>query len=799
MAWLTSSSTSRKPRKLSKQPAKKSEHFQRRHQPAQDSELINQHSFVEDRCANSGPEITKHQRSQSASIVVDRSSHDESVLISDSTISTHGSHIMGSVMGPAPVNVPRNGGFGPDSYAGGNTAARKARPNSAAMGGHGPVPQPRRMPSMPPGSYAQFDNRPIMYNQMSRPSSSSSNGSSIMTRDSFEASMRSPASTRTSFGSWDSHPRRPEYGWQRPAPIKQYRRKAAQPGELFAAIPDEVLDLIMGNLRMLHMAESSFSCATCMMRDLCSVALGSKRLLKVARDALYANIQIVGSDSQTVRKRYKINHGSRMILLRRSLRSNPSIAAIVRTLKVPMQPQGMALDQYLNLVASVIMACPNFEQFHGPHQFYDHNFNRLFHALSTREKLKEMTWVVEPSSSQQHHRRPMADTDPEDLSPQQSAAFLELNMRWSHLTTLSIHCFPGAALTPVSLVSTALSTMPSLQTLHLSHLSQTSFDDTDLLSLPELKTLSLTNMPGITSSGLATFASRPASQSLKSFRLQHMDIDSLAALARVFQGLSSLESFTFVQFSIPVAPEDEVIWLFPYMVSKSLRKLHWDITGLETYANLADSILAKSIAAGGFPRLRVLRAPNDPEGLFQNLCKPVERIEKPSDKYRGRGLVATIDVRPNTPRTPTTPGKSPAKSLNAPPPFGLFEPKKASDLHQARLAAQKRLEEARKTPRFTVNVIDEDGTISENWGMAGFMGELGSQIHYHLLPDAGAADENGGLVQFADILDEKREDVQEKEGCTGRWNNYGYINYDKKSQEKWWHTERARWTEIRLS
>jgi hypothetical protein len=139
---------------------------------------------------------------------------------------------------------------------------------------------------MPPGSYAQFDNRPIMLNQMSRPSSSSSsNGSSIMTRDSYEASMRSPPSNRTSFGSWEAHPRRPEYGWQRPAPIKQYRKKA-QPGELFAAMPDEVLDLIMANLKVLHTTESSFSCATCLMRDLCSVSLGSRRLLKVARNAL---------------------------------------------------------------------------------------------------------------------------------------------------------------------------------------------------------------------------------------------------------------------------------------------------------------------------------------------------------------------------------------------------------------------------------------------------------------------------------------------------------------------------------
>lgn len=98
--------------------------------------------------------------------------------------------------------------------------------------------------------------------------------------------MRSPASTRTSFESWDSSPRRADYGWQRPAPIKQQRKRAA-PGELFAALPGEVLQLITRELRESHLAPNSISCATCMMRDLCSVATAAKKLLHPARVALY--------------------------------------------------------------------------------------------------------------------------------------------------------------------------------------------------------------------------------------------------------------------------------------------------------------------------------------------------------------------------------------------------------------------------------------------------------------------------------------------------------------------------------
>jgi hypothetical protein len=139
---------------------------------------------------------------------------------------------------------------------------------------------------MTPGSYAQFDNRPVVYDRNGRPlSSASSNGSTAMTRDSFESCMGSPASSRTSFESWESHPKRPECGHQRPSPIKQQRRKA-QPGEQMAALPDEVLDMIMSEVKNAHLNDRSTSCATCMMRDLCSVAMSSRRLLKIGRHAL---------------------------------------------------------------------------------------------------------------------------------------------------------------------------------------------------------------------------------------------------------------------------------------------------------------------------------------------------------------------------------------------------------------------------------------------------------------------------------------------------------------------------------
>ncbi|KAK8084428.1 hypothetical protein PG997_005699 [Apiospora hydei] len=193
--------------------------------------------------------------------------------------------------------------FVPVTAAGGGGGTKGGRPNmdrqssfgayNAASSPSSYFPQQPRSSTRPtpppiaPGSYAQFDNRPSPPLTWQRPSSSSSNASAstVMTRESL---MRSPASSRTSFESWDSSmsPRKADFSpsWQRPAPIKQYRRRA--PGELFAALPGEVMQLILDHLGDLHLEPSSTSCATCMMRDFCSVALSARKLLFHARTAL---------------------------------------------------------------------------------------------------------------------------------------------------------------------------------------------------------------------------------------------------------------------------------------------------------------------------------------------------------------------------------------------------------------------------------------------------------------------------------------------------------------------------------
>ena len=730
-----------------------------------------------------------------------------------------------------------------------------------------PKSSPLQAPAIDPASVQEarpaarlLADRPAMYPPQQRRASNASIASSTLashmsSHGSFDSRPRS--SSMSSQASFDSHysshssgsvspyasPRPPSAAhhyqlqvghslWARPHAIKQYRRKA-KPGELFAALPGEVLELILEHLKALHLAPGSTSCATCWMRDCCSVALSARKWLKYARVALYEDIQLNGQESLLMKKRMKGVPSGRLLLLRRTLRSDQQIAVIVHSLKVPtMAPAGSGVEEYYNMVASVIMACPNFERLVGLSPEYDHAFSRLFHALSTRRKLKQMDWVVEPSPFQRQHRIHATGSNlltPGDLQPFQSASFLDLHHNWQHLTHLVLHCLPGATLTPDTMLATALKGLVSLKNLHVSHLPQTSFNDRSLMALPALRSLTLSHLPGISTAGLSSFATAPAGASIQSLSLIHLEVNSLPALARTFSNLTALQSFTLVQSYPPVMPSDEMIWLFPYLASASLTKLHWDIPYLPTRASAGDVILAKSILANGFPALHSLRAPNDPEGVFQSICRPREKADHASDRYRGatrfdhgrssNGLPPGHSHSGSVASTGTAAGKSPTSPGFAPD--SLMMPREHSDLRQSRLAAQARIENARRFPRFFVDVTDEGGTLVEKFGIGAFIGTVESKINYLLTPDPGATDEGGGLVSMAELLgdcgedlvlrpkevkqkDSKRESKkdrevpeQTREGCTGRW-NMTHTSPDKKDRDKWTHVERGRWRGVSL-
>lgn len=525
----------------------------------------------------------------------------------------------------------------------------------------------------------------------------------------------------------------------------------------------------------------------------------------------------MGADSAAHKKKYKLILGPRLLLLRKTLRSNPNLAALVRSLKVP-RPDPSArgvtskqLDQYEDVVASVVMACPNLERLSGLTSGYDHSFKKIFHALSTRGQLKDMDWMIEPlpAVSTKQKQKPAQSAGlsrtnsglvvPSELDMSQAMAFLDHHRNWSMLASLSIHCLPGAVL-PDTLLAKTLTMLPSVRQLYLCNLPASAFNDKTLLSLPPLRTLSLTHIPGITSAGLSSFATCAASRSLQTLHLRHTPLTSLPALARIFSNLTSLSDFALVQSFPPLMPEADTfaLWMMPYLASTTVKKIHWDITSHRDCANVADDILAKSIAAAGFPRLTLLRAPQDPEAIFQGLCRPVAGIALRSDRF-------SVSSVPSTPVVDTVPA-SPARFLvkspktpQSPMEFDPMTPPACTDLRLARIAAQTRLEKASTQPRFSVFVTSEEGELVESFGLGGFLGTVGSPIRYHLHPDVGSTDQKGGIVDVRDLSGDYGESLAAgKEGCTGAWNRREGVVADKKEKETWFHTERGRWTGVNL-
>ncbi|TGO62185.1 hypothetical protein BOTNAR_0117g00240 [Botryotinia narcissicola] len=597
-------------------------------------------------------------------------------------------------------------------------------------------------------------------------------------------------------------------------------------GEGLLKLPEEILLVILRELKKSHLKAGSLSCATCWMRDLHSLGLSNKKWWSAARVILYEDIQLVGSDSSLhMKKKYKSKHGIRLRLLRRTLRSQPELAKYVKSLKVPSMPDSAKTkqdqDEYMDLVASVIMACPNLERVPGIYQPYDHEFTKFFHALGTRSKLVEKVWIIEPSpirrlyNASDEIENPVIVPGP--LRSEQYLDFLGLNSNWPHLQTLVLHCSPGGMIDS-PLFTEIFGRLPSLQGLYISNFPRTSFNDENLLSLPALKKLRLDSLPGITSNGLAAYASLPTSANLTSLSLISLPLRSLAILARFFTHLKSLKSFSLSQGPSPMLNDQNDIFLHPYLASSTLEHLHWEITNPDD--DKASEILAKSIAFSGFPNLKSLRAPTDFNGMLQRLCKPRSRIELPGDKYRNMGvgnpqnraatMPATIPVIPPPNRQSIFSRQSErrdsvmtGKSSNSSSLSLAYETHidgsgkhEMMSLLSARHAAQLRIDTA-TTPQFDIIIWDDDGQFLERFKLGTFIGKVESKIVYNLKPDIEGSDES---IMSVETLLEKGVESKSTDGCTGSWNiDLDSKSKDRKKRDWWWHTERERWRETKLA
>ncbi|KAL8954151.1 MAG: hypothetical protein Q9222_000035 [Ikaeria aurantiellina] len=447
--------------------------------------------------------------------------------------------------------------------------------------------------------------------------------------------------------------------------------------------------------------------------------------------------------------------GSRLKLLRRTLRERRVLAQYVRELKAPrLQPDQEAMDaRTLDLVASLVMACPNLERLVGFYPVYRHSFDRLTYALSTRPRLKEHIWIIGENAS--ITERSQKQLPPGLMDPEQVDNFLHFHDSWQSLTTLFLSSHKQGVLEK-DIIIQALHRLPSLQHLCIANLDVDDFDDTTLQLLPPIQSLRLEDLEGVTFWGLSEYSRTKACRGIKQLVLVRLDITYLSSISNLFLHLTNLRRFTLVQESSPEVAAGELVFQ-PVVASQQLLYLHWDIA----LPGSANENLASSIRAGGFPSLRMLRAPSDHDGMLQMVCRPRAQILLPSDKYSKAYRPTNGGDFAGLPRT-------------------LFTDRKL---------AQQRIEEARGTAKFKV-VVEEDGIVHEVHDIQGFMGTVGSSITYSLEPDVLGSDD--ALINFPDLLNVSRE-VTPRDGCTGLW------NASHPAGKRWWsHTERFRYHPVDL-
>ncbi|KAL9639360.1 MAG: hypothetical protein Q9204_001122 [Flavoplaca sp. TL-2023a] len=497
------------------------------------------------------------------------------------------------------------------------------------------------------------------------------------------------------------------------------------------------------------------SCETCHLRDLYALALVDRAWDRAVRPRLYSKVHIVGNDWPIHTKKFKMKSGVRLKLLRRTLRERRTLAQHVREIKVPrLQADGEPIEaKTLDVVASVVMTCPNLEKLIGFYPVYGHEFDRLTYALSTRPNVKEHVWIIgeNPSITE----RSLKQLPPGLMDFEQAGSFLHYHDRWRSLSMLLL-CSQNHGVLERDVFVQSLHRLPSLQHLCISNFDVDDFDDVTLQSLPPLQSLRLQDLEGVTFWGLSEFSRTRSAKGIRQLALVNLDITYLSAISNILLHLTSLQRFTLVQESSPEVAAGDLVFQ-PVIASQQLHYMHWDIL----VPGSANKNLASSIRAGGFPSLRTLRAPSDHDGQLQMLCRPRAQVVLPSDKYSKAYRASSEGSTSDTART----------------------------LFTARKLAQQRIEDARNTVKFKV-VIEEDGVVQEVFDIQGFIGTIGSRISYYLDSDVPGSD--NALIDFPDLISGAKE-VTPRDGCTGMWNASHHTG------KKWWnHTERCRYHPVDL-
>ena len=439
-------------------------------------------------------------------------------------------------------------------------------------------------------------------------------------------------------------------------------------------LPSTVLELIFDHLEHFHVQHT---CRHCYFRSLRALQLTCKAWAGPAQRQMYKHITLT-----MPRISDALSHLDRQIItLRRTLRSFPSLAQLVLELHVPdpliplydpLPPYepNPDYDNYLSLLASLVMTVPNLKSFGGFTPFYNHTFDRLTHALSTRTELESHCWLI--AENTEIDARAMRQCAPGIMSNVQVGDFLGQHRLWSMLRSLAL-CSPGGkGVLEHDVFVHVLGRLSSLEELCIAGFDKDDFDDATLVqAVPESITkLRLEELEGVTARGLVRWSGMPGRNGLEVLTL--IDMVNLGALklGRLLGGLDGLKGLVIVRTDNgnldhsegqgvsqeDLEAEDDGMLMQPVLASKSLEWLHWDIAPgnsdtrvpFPTLSHLSNGSrnqrlsltehLAQSIQHDGFPSLQRLRSPKttDASGVLRMVCATNDTRQAASYQDDGR-------------------------------------------------------------------------------------------------------------------------------------------------------------------
>ncbi|KAI4955195.1 hypothetical protein J4E91_001053 [Alternaria rosae] len=568
---------------------------------------------------------------------------------------------------------------------------------------------------------------------------------------------------------------------------------------MFKKLPREVYDCILAQLDLIYQDHNQ-ACTSCYLGDLHSLSLTSRAWDKAASAVMYRKALVITNEEHGGLPKLKTKGTSRLKLLRRTLRENAGLSRRVLELHLSdfqllYENATIEREEIVDLVASLVMACPRLERLVGFHVHFSQAFDRLSHALSTRRNLKERVWMLTNADGDTG-----ADDDDETIRGNYIAEcdpterFLDLSSQHSMLSSLVLFQEQCQSLTHLNFraVVGTFRNSPHLQNLAISGLAAHSFTNMALNAIPtNLQSLRLENLPGITEKGIQRLATSQQAVSIQKLTLVDLEIGSVLTIADILSPrLTSLKEFSLVQTRAPTLSRRN---FDPEFGSPSVRYIHWEIRSeasplpsfiSPTFAELpesqpfpfanvepicchATSLLAASIQANAFPLLRRIRIPHDPQGVIQSLCKPLATALLPSDtsKIATASRISTPDgfsiileepvvdsAKTHRASTYGVTSTSRVDSVVGSPTFESNHAAVALTPMRSRLAAQSRILAARKDAAMTICVSSPEGEVKVNKIIGGHVGYVGSKITYDLRADNETVGRTEWIVGMNDLV-----------------------------------------------